>query len=60
MNALYPPSVAQQIEAVQLAEIHVVENMNRLRRRPSEIEEVSRRLRAAVETLRMLEDEAAR
>jgi DNA invertase Pin-like site-specific DNA recombinase len=60
VNGLYPPSVAQQIEAVQLAEVHVVENMNRLRRRPSEIEEIARRLRAAAATLRMLEDEAAR
>jgi hypothetical protein len=60
MTDLYPPTVAQQIEAVQLAEIHVGENMRRLHRRPSEIDEVCRRLEAAVATLRMLEEGEAR
>jgi hypothetical protein len=54
------PSTAQQIEAVQLAETHVGENMRRLHRRPSEIDEVARRLQAAVETLRILEEGKAR
>ena len=48
-------SVAQQIEAVQLARLHVGENMRRLRRRQSEIAEVLDRLHAAAETLRILE-----
>ena len=54
------PSIAQQIEAVQLAEVHVFENMRRMRRRESQIDEVARRLQAAVETLRILEEGKAR
>lgn len=50
-----PPSLAQQIDAVQWAEAHALDMGKRAHLRMSEIDELTRRLEAAVETLRTLE-----
>ena len=50
-----PPTLTQQIDAVQWAWAHAREIAQRWKLRPAETEEIVRRLDAAIETLRMLE-----
>ena len=49
------PSLAAQIDAVQWAELHAQEMGKRAHLSQAEIDEIRRRLQAAIETLKMLE-----
>ena len=49
------PTLAQQIDAVQWAWAHMNETAKRAHMRQGEIDEMRRRIEAAIETLRTLE-----